>query len=138
VARPSLATDSKSEHGFTVLEVLMALAVLLIGVLALMKLFPMGLQNAQIAQERRQAAGLADERLGMLRMAGSEGLLDERAHPDFTGMASINAPFTRYQAYNTHSQRMMGAEDTHLQRVVFTVTLPDGRRESYVTYVSMI
>jgi Tfp pilus assembly protein PilV len=129
---------AKSEYGFTPLEVLIALAVLLIGVLALMKLFPMGLQNAQIAQERLQAAGLADERLGMLRMAGSEGLIDGSTNPNFTGMANINAAFTQYQAYYTHSQRMLGAEDTHLQRVVFTVTLPDGRRESYVTYVSMI
>ena len=129
---------SKSQNGFTPLEVLIALAVLLIGVLALMKLFPMGLRNAQTAQERRQAAGLADERLGMLRMAGSDGLFDGSANPNFTGMANINEAFTQYQAFYTNTQRMLGATDTHLQRVVFTVTLPDGRRESYVTYVSMI
>ena len=129
---------SRREYGFTPLEVLIALAILLIGVLAIMKLFPMGLNNAQIAQERLQAVSLADERLGMLRMAGSQGLIDGSGDPGFTGMANINAPFTQYQAYHTHTQRMLGASGTHLQRVVFTVTMPDGRRESYVTYVSSI
>ncbi|HOE66992.1 MAG TPA: prepilin-type N-terminal cleavage/methylation domain-containing protein, partial [Candidatus Hydrogenedentes bacterium] len=58
------------EQGFSLLETLIALTLFAAGVMAVMKLFPMSLRQAQGAAERTVAAQLADSKFGTLRTEG--------------------------------------------------------------------
>ena len=56
--------------GFTFLEIVAALAVLAIGILAVITLFPVGIENSKRASERTRAALLAYQQLQRYRLLG--------------------------------------------------------------------
>lgn len=125
------------QKGFTLLEVLIALAILGLAIVAIFRLFPASLQQARIAAERTVIAELASSRLGQVRAAGAEYLL--QGPPSFlnaTTASEVYASGALYDGYYSSIQRMPGSDETYLQRVTFTVNLPDGRHETFVTYVA--
>ena len=134
----------RERRGFSPIEVLIAMAILAIGVMAIMRLFPSGLRASRIAQERTIAAELADANLGRLRMTGASNVL---------GMATASAIYNLSTAsdiyldgridangvvdgYSTTVTRVAGPLEETRARVVFSVDFPDGRRENFVTYVT--
>lgn len=128
-------------HGFTLIEVLIAMTILIIGIVAAMKMFPISMERARMAGEKELAGGLADDRLGRVRMAGARGLFVN----DFNLFdASLTSPsigraqtsYSLYDGYSTTVQRLSGAAQVYLQRVNFNVRMPDGRNETFVTYVA--
>ncbi len=123
----------KSKHGFTLLEVLIALAILIIGIVAVMQLFPRSLLNARVAAERTVTAELANSVMGQIRASSAEALFGGRL-PD--GLLSVYSSYGLYSAYTTTVQRLNGSGDTFLQQVTFTVTFADGREEQFTTYVA--
>ena len=66
-----------TEQGFTLLEVLIALAVLLIGIGTVMQLMPISLLYARSAAEQTVASQAADSVLGEVRQMGAESLYYE-------------------------------------------------------------
>lgn len=56
--------------GFTFIEIVAALAVLAIGILAVITLFPVGLENSKRAMERTRASLLAYQQLQRYRILG--------------------------------------------------------------------
>ena len=168
----------RDRKGFSPLEVIIAVAILAIGIMGTFKLFPIALRQVQIAHERTLISEMADARLGHLRTAGGRVLLQEweRGLKDarfFThqgidddgttipipddgagdgdgqdgdgddppSLASVRIPTETYaqrvySKYSTHVQRVgpnVGVRG--LQRASFTVEMPDGRVERFVTYV---
>jgi len=134
----------REERGFSPIEVLIAMAILAIGILAVMKLFPSGLRASRVAQERTIASELADSNLGRMRMTGVSNLL---------GMARASALYNLDTAMDLYTEgykdtsgaidgmatvvsRVAGPLDENRVRVVFSVDFPDGRRENFVTYVT--
>jgi prepilin-type N-terminal cleavage/methylation domain-containing protein len=134
----------RERRGFSPIEVLVAMAILAIGVMAIMRLFPSGLRASRIAQERTIAAELADANLGRLRMTGASNVL---------GMATASAIYNLSTAsdiyldgridsggiadgYSTTVTRVAGPLEEMRVRGVFSVDFPDGRRENFVTYVT--
>lgn len=130
--------------GFSPIEVLIAMAILAIGIMAVVKLFPSGLQFSRIAQERTVAAELADANLGRMRMTGAGNLLGvARAGDIYNSSAGVELGTEGrvpreglLDGYATVVQRSGGVLESKLVRVVFTVDLADGRRENFVTYVT--
>lgn len=124
--------------GFTLIEVLIAMVILGVGIIAIFKMFPDSLRQARVAAERTIVAELASSRLGQVRAAGAENLL--RSTPSYlsavTTAAGVSQSGSMYDGYSSSVQRMRGAEDTYLQRVTFSVKMPDGRLETFVTYVA--
>lgn len=123
----------KSPHnqGFTLLEVLIALTILAVGIIAVMQLFPASLTSAREAVEDTVAAELADSKLGKVRAAGADRLM--------RGLSSIDTVYSAsavYAGFQSNVQRLRGAGSVGLQRVTFRVDMPDGRQETYVTYVA--
>lgn len=49
-------------HGFTLVEVLASLAILLIGILALVSLFPQGMKSAEVAEDLSVATFLGQQK----------------------------------------------------------------------------
>lgn len=120
--------------GFSLVEMLVALVILAVGLVAVMRLFPIALQNSYAAQEKRAAADLAASRMNQARGAGGHilfrGQYDPRAYRALTAESAAD----RY--YTSTVQRMASASQVYLQRVTFAVEKPGGRWETYVTYVT--
>ena len=123
--------------GFTLVEVLIALVILAIGIAAVMKLFPTSLRQARVAAERTVVSKLATDRMGRLRSAGADNLLANRTgfQLRWTG-ESVQQIHELYESWETTVNTVSAAEDVALQRVTFSVKLPDGRREKFLTYIS--
>lgn len=130
-------------YGYSLLEVLIALTILMIGIIAVYRLFPISMREARMAEEKMIAAELADARLGRLRASGVAGPTvmgyAESGDPydDYTQLSlSMTADvYALYEGYATVLQRMRGASDIYYQRALFTVQMPDGRYETFATYV---
>ena len=118
--------------GFTLLEVLVALAILAVGMLAIMELFPASLISARRAAERTITSQTAHSVLGQIRASSAEALFRDQIPLELLNLERAN----RLYGFNTTVQRLNGAAEVYLQRVTFTVTFADGRREAFSTFIT--
>jgi prepilin-type N-terminal cleavage/methylation domain-containing protein len=134
----------RNQAGFSLVEVLIAIAILLFGIAAVIRMFPLSLTNTQQAAQRTVVSELADTSLNRLRAAGAEHVWETVARlrgiydmylTDAT-MDQFGRAGNLYDNYWTRVTPMRGAQDTFLQRITFTVELPDERQRTFVTYVS--
>ena len=122
----------KADAGFTLMEVLVALAVLLIGLVSVMTLFPQSLSLASTAHKKTIAAEEATQVMGEISQIGADALYYEQIDPDRLTKDPDNEPV----GVVTTTQRMGGTNsNSRLQRVTITVTFPNGSTESFSTYV---
>lgn len=123
-------------RGFTLIEVIVALTILSIGIIAIMKLFPSSIRQTQAAAERQQVSFLAKTELGKLRAGGvGPQLTSWAANNTFQNMASAGGQYAGlYKSWSSTVKRVSGEVD--LYRVTFNVEMFDGRRERFVTYVT--
>jgi type IV pilus modification protein PilV len=127
--------SSKGNDGFTLIEVLIAIAILMVGIMAVMQLFPKSLRQSRIAAERTAAATLASSQLSQLRVMNNPALIQTWiANNTSQTLTSIDRINSLYQGWTTSVQRVTENGDT--LRVTFTVKMQDGRSETFVTYVT--
>jgi len=130
-------------QGFSLLEVLVAMVLFAIGIMAVFKLFPLSIRQAQGAAERTVASQLADTKFGALRAQGDKtvGRRVFRYGTDFASDFTISSIdqigdiYGIYEGYATNIQRAASGE-AGLHRVVFNVKMYDGRYERFVTYLA--
>jgi len=122
----------KQAEGFTLIEVLVALGILIIGIVGVMQLFPSSLDAARQASERTITSQTAHSVLGQIRSSSAEALFRGQI-PDY--LENLNRANGLY-GYTTTVDRIAGAAEVYLQRVTFVVTFSDGRNETFTTYVS--
>lgn len=125
----------KPNGGFTLLEVLVALAILAVGIIAIMQLFPASLTQSRVAAERTAATTLANSELSRLRAFDiSKGfdawLTQNTLHP----LNETERAYALYEGWYTTVHRTAGNPDTY--RVTFSVQMMDGRYETFVTYIT--
>lgn len=128
---------SAPEHnnGFSLLEVLVALTILAVGIMAVLQLFPTSLRQTHIAAERTAIATLARTELGRVRAGGVGSQLTSWATTNaLVQAAEIYESLALYESWRSTVQRIGG--DVDLFRVTFVVTTFDGREEKFVTYVT--
>jgi prepilin-type N-terminal cleavage/methylation domain-containing protein len=133
-----------SQAGFSLVEVLIAIAILLFGIAAVIRMFPLSLTNTQQAAQRTVVAELAETSLNRLRTAGAEHVWDTVTRlRGIYEMYLIDGTVGRFETagnlydnYWTQVTPMRGAQGTYLQRITFTVEMPDERKRTFVTYVS--
>jgi Tfp pilus assembly protein PilV len=132
----------KRNGGYTFIEMLIAMTILIVGIIAIMRMLPIALREASLAGEKSVAAQFAGSQLGLTRATGAETIqLDNQNFPMsarmiFSTAINVYDINNMYTGWQTDMQRMNGAYETYLQRVMFSVEMPDGRRESFVTYVT--
>ena len=121
--------------GFTLLEVLVALTLLAVGILAIMQLFPQALTQSRVAAERTTVASLARTELGRVKAQGvGSQLNDWAAVNSLKQLTAIEQSYALYESWRSTVQRVGG--DVDLYRVTFSVRMFDGREENFVTYVT--
>lgn len=123
----------KDATGFTLLEVIIAMGILIIGIMAVMQLIPSSLLQQRMAQERTITAELANSVMGQLRASGGRALFRGNIP---SSILTVYDVYGLYDSYTTNIDHMTGSAEVFLQRVTFTVALPDGREETFVTFVS--
>lgn len=129
----------KRNAGYTLLELLIAMTILIIGIVAIMRMLPIALREAHLAGERSVAAQFAGAQLGLARATGAEMLMLEPYNFPQTSRLPIDYTaqiYAMYSGWQVDINRQRGAGEVFLQRVVFSVEMPDGRREAFVTYVT--
>ena len=121
-----------SQSGFTLLEVLVALAILLIGLTSILVLFPQSLSQAGTANRKSQSADAASAVLGEVSQLGADYLYYDQVDEELLHEEDSGATFR----YHTTTQRYQhGSADSKLQRVTYSVSYPNGTQQSFVTYV---
>jgi prepilin-type N-terminal cleavage/methylation domain-containing protein len=124
--------SSGSQKGFTLLEVLIALAILLIGIGTVMQIMPISLLYARSAAEQTVASQAADSVIGQLRQMGADALFYDEVPRDLMNFDKAAG----FYGYTTTIQRVPGTEENFLQKVTFTVILPSNKQKQFVTYIS--
>lgn len=138
---------SLAQKGFTFIEIVAAIAILAIGILSILTLFPVGIESSKKAAVRTKAALLGEMKMEEIRATkafnniGSEGTEDEPQN--FT---AAEDPEQNYQYCTTVSPAPKaytpGETDTNLKKVVVTVFWPakepaklKKQRMDFTTYV---
>lgn len=128
----------KHNQGLGLVEVLIAIAILTIGVAAVLRLFPAALSQSRIAAQRTVAAELARSELAKIRSTSSEFYARQGVYA--FGVANVAAAGADYgglySGYVGTLTRLKGAAASYLQRATFTVLTPEGRSEQFVTYIA--
>tara|TARA_R110001592_G_scaffold23300_5_gene91591 strand:+ start:1905 stop:2312 length:408 start_codon:yes stop_codon:yes gene_type:complete len=133
-----MKTNQRS--GFTLLEVMVALTILAVAIIAIMKIFPESIKQSHNAAVRQQVAFLAKTELGKLRAGGVGPLLTDWASANaYRNLSAAGGTYFDpvpglYKSWTSTVKRI--SSDVDLYRVTFNVELFDGRRERFVTYVT--
>ena len=126
--------------GFTLIEIMVALTILALGIVAVVQLFPRGLEQSRIAQERQVVASLAKTELGRVKVGGVGDPLVEWAEQNALRQLGLTErAYSLYEGWRSSVQRLggnVGGGDVELYRVSFFVRMTDGRDEKFVTYVT--
>lgn len=125
----------RNTAGFSLLEVVVALTLLAVGLIAAMRLFPASLRQTQVAAERTTVASLANTELGRVKAGGVGNQLSEWASiSSLRSLGEIERAYALYDGWRASVKRVGG--DVDLYRVTFSVQMFDGREETFVTYVT--
>ncbi len=127
------SSNNRRRRGFTLVEVLVALAILLTGIISVLVMFPQSLKAARIAAERSVSSQAAHSVLSQIRATSADSLYNQRLLPELLNQPKSD---TNIYGYATSVARLSGASEVYLQRVTFTVTLSGGRTESFTTFVA--
>ncbi|MCC6797644.1 MAG: hypothetical protein IT366_21200 [Candidatus Hydrogenedentes bacterium] len=136
-----------NNEGFSPVEVLIAMGILSIGIMAVVRLFPAGLAFSREAQEKTAAVELAENSISRMRMSGAGNLLGiAQAGALYGNIAEANSTYLGSEGrvelgnivdgYAASVRRVNGSGEQALVRVTYTVDMADGRRETFVTYVT--
>jgi len=128
--------QTNRQAGLTLIEVIVAAAILAIGILGVMRWFPTAIDLLQQANQRTTSASLADTELDRVRVGTAEALLDRYYLSTGGSLDAVSEIYDNYAGHVKSVAPTRGSDATFLQRVTFNVTMPDGREEVFVTYVT--
>ncbi len=131
-----LKCKKRFECGFTLLEIVIALAVIAGGLVAVVTLFPSAQRLLTNASADTNVTNLARTELSRVRVGGafSTGIKTWMKDTAFQMLDTAAEAYELYQYYGANVTRVPMGKG--LYRVTFTVKLNDGREEKFVTYVA--
>ena len=127
-----MPSNLQERSGFTLVEVLVALGILIIGIVGVMQLFPASLSAARQAAERTITSQTAHSVLGQLRASSAEALFNDEIPLELLNIDRAGGLY----GFTTTVDRLNGASEVYLHRVTFTVDFASGRRETFTTFVA--
>ncbi len=131
----------RSNTGFTLLEILIALAILVIGVAAVINLFPVGLHATKRAADFTSAAILAQEKMAEVMYLGYDDV--DQIHDDIGGIPGSLATGTKVPFPSPDNQYRWHLDLTdQIPNLLATATLwiywLDRGVERYATFTTYI
>ncbi|MBU1036750.1 prepilin-type N-terminal cleavage/methylation domain-containing protein [Patescibacteria group bacterium] len=130
----------KNQQGFSLIETLIALTILILALLTMVQLFPLGLKNASYSRSETTAVFLAQAKM--------EEIISERYDQVLTGtfaeasLVTIDDDFARYSRqtviYYVDEDLESSVQDIGLKRVDVTVSWPGGDSNRTVTINTLI
>ena len=118
--------------GFTLLEILVALSILLVGLTSVLVLFPQSLSQATTANMKTIASDQASELFGEIEQIGADALYYDQIPFEKLRQSNEDGAY----GFTTTTQRIGdGSTEANLQRVTITVTFPNGSHQTYATVV---
>lgn len=122
--------------GFSLLEIVIALAIISGGVVAVFTLFPTAQKLLINSAADNNISNLARTEMSRVRVSGalSTGLNSWLKDNSFQMLSTTASAYDLYQHYGATVSRVSLGKD--LYRVTFKVRLNDGREERFVTYVT--
>ena len=113
------------KRGFSLLEILIALAVMLVGIVGVMSLFPVGLRASKVAENYTLAATLAQQ------------AMDEAKLTAFGSLGDVSSTQFSSPDDNFSWARTVTTPQTNLEQIAITISWSDlgaTRSEDFVTY----
>jgi prepilin-type N-terminal cleavage/methylation domain-containing protein len=129
----------RKRRGFTLVEVLIALAILGIGILGVTLLFPAAMRESRRAGGSTIAAIYADTVVDMLRAQGYDGLEGRTLPAPVNVLRIVGRTDLIYQLYaepEVYVVYLQSAANELYATAVINVPLHDGRTERYLTYIA--
>ncbi len=134
----------KNKKGFSLLEVIFAMAILIIGIVGVLALFPVGLKASKRGGDFTVATFLAQQQLGMIKVAGysiygSPGWYNWKnsgGQPSYLGESSF--PSNPNFSWVAHVEDLSPIV-LNLKQVTLSIYWLDGgsqQSEDFVTYLT--
>jgi len=127
--------SKRGRRGFTLVEVLIALAILGIGILGVTLLFPAAMRESRLASGETIAAMYADSVVDMLRAHGYEALAPSAGN----GLRIIGRIDNVYRLYEEPTvdivYRLSAVNDLYGAAVI-NIPVAGGGTEQYLTYIA--
>ncbi len=128
-------TSDKSNKGFSLLELIIAIAVLAIGLVGVLQIFPIGLRASQTAGMLTKASFLAQNKIEDIKLAGFDAIIEL---PPKIPMSGKDRDFEWTVKIDEAS--LEGIESGgDIRKVMVTITWPERnttRSKEFITYVS--
>ncbi len=133
--RPTRPQPSRDQHGFSLMELMVALVVISVGILALARLFPSATRAQEQSKLQAAATLYAQEKLEELSATSwSDAALSAGRHPAGTATENLGANGAWHRYYQVTA---MAAPMDDLKKVTVTVTwrFQGNRSTSSTTYL---
>ena len=123
-----------TNQGFSLVEALMAIVVLVIGVLGVIQLFPAGLNSAKMSKEKTIATHLVQAKLEEYESASYDDIASEARTPVSTDPNDQYYKYGRQSQVNyINSDLTQSATDNGLKKIIVTVFWHEGGTEKNTT-----
>jgi len=120
--------------GFTLTEVLMAMAVLLIGVLGVIQLFPTGLNASRESKDETVATNLVQAKLENFKAANYDDIVNEDRAKVSTNPNDPSYKFDRQtQVQYVDTNLAQSTQDLGLKKIIVTVFWQENGQEKSVS-----
>lgn len=126
---------SMKKDGFTLIEIIMAMAILAIGVIGVVRLIPVGLKASKSSEMISKAAFLAQKQLEELKLAGFDQLT---AEPEPTVALEGEEGDYSWAAEVSEVSLEGLTSSENIRRLSLTVSWPEKNRtqtQEFVTYI---
>jgi len=134
---------SLAQKGFTFIEIVAAIAILAVGILAILTLFPVGIESSKKAAVRTKAALLGEMKMEEQRATKTFDQLSDIAKTTFT---ATEDPEQNYQYTVTVTEAPKayapGSTDPNLKKVVVSVFWPakesDEKKQQQMVFTTYV
>ncbi len=124
----------KKNRGFSLLELIIAIAVLAVGLVGVLQIFPIGLRASQRAGMMTKASFLAQNKIEDIKLAGFDAIIEL---PPKIPLSGEDGDFEWVIKIDNISLEGVESSDD-MRKIVVTVTWPERnttRSKDFITYV---